>query len=127
VHKVTGTRSYHLKYPDGQEVPNSWNIEHLRHFHPWSTGDIFYWCLKIDTTSTTLFYQFTTGIKHKFAEGTSLPYFQNLITSFRLVSWVTEGALYLYFQYNSVLLVYNWYYAQVRWKGLTPLFPVIYY
>jgi hypothetical protein len=26
--------SYRLQYPDGQEVPNSWNIEHLRHFHP---------------------------------------------------------------------------------------------
>jgi hypothetical protein len=34
VHKVTGLESYRLQYPDGQEVPNSWNIEHLRHFYP---------------------------------------------------------------------------------------------
>jgi hypothetical protein len=45
VHKVTGPGSYHLRYPDGQEVPNSWNIEHLRRFHPLSTGNIFYWRL----------------------------------------------------------------------------------
>jgi hypothetical protein len=32
--KVTGPRSYRLQYPDGQEVPNSWNIEHLHRFHP---------------------------------------------------------------------------------------------
>jgi hypothetical protein len=56
-------------------VPNSWNIEHLRRFHPWSTGDIFYWCLEIDTSSTTPFYQFTTGTTRKFTEGASLPYF----------------------------------------------------
>jgi hypothetical protein len=54
-----------------------------------------------------------TGITCRFVEGASLPYFQYLITSFRLVSWVTEGALCSYFQYNSVLLVYNWYYVQV--------------
>jgi hypothetical protein len=34
VHKVTGPGSYRLQYPDGQKVPNSWNIEHLRRFHP---------------------------------------------------------------------------------------------
>jgi hypothetical protein len=34
VHKVTGPGSYRLQYPDGQEVPNSWNIEHLHRFHP---------------------------------------------------------------------------------------------
>jgi hypothetical protein len=33
VHKVTSPGSYRLQYSDGQEVPNSWNIEHLRHFH----------------------------------------------------------------------------------------------
>jgi hypothetical protein len=34
VHKVTGPESYRLQYPDGQEVPNSLSIEHLRRFHP---------------------------------------------------------------------------------------------
>jgi hypothetical protein len=34
VHMVTGSESYRLQYLDGQEVPNSWNIEHLHHFHP---------------------------------------------------------------------------------------------
>jgi hypothetical protein len=34
IHKVTDPRSYILPYPDGQEVPNSWNIEHLCHFCP---------------------------------------------------------------------------------------------
>ena len=29
VSKVTRPRSYRLIYLDGQEVPNSWNIEHL--------------------------------------------------------------------------------------------------
>jgi hypothetical protein len=28
------------------------------------------------------------------------------------------------FQYNSVLLVYDWYYVQVYWRGLTPVFSV---
>jgi hypothetical protein len=32
--KVTGPRSYRLQYPNGQEFPNSWNIEHLCRFHP---------------------------------------------------------------------------------------------
>jgi hypothetical protein len=32
--KVTGPGSYHLQYPNGQEVPNSWNIEDLHHFYP---------------------------------------------------------------------------------------------
>jgi hypothetical protein len=106
VHKVTGPGSYRLQYSDGQEVPNSWNIEHLCRFSPWSTGDIFYWCLEIDTTSTTPFYRFTTGITRRFIEGALLPYFQYLITSFRLVSWVSKGSLCLYFQYNSILPVY---------------------
>jgi hypothetical protein len=74
VHNVTGPGSYRLQYPDGQQVTNSWNIEHLRWFHPWSTGDIFYWCLEIDITSTTPFYRFMTGTTHKFTEGSSLPY-----------------------------------------------------
>jgi hypothetical protein len=34
VHKVTRPGSYCLQYPNGHEVPNSWNIEHLPHFHP---------------------------------------------------------------------------------------------
>jgi hypothetical protein len=56
-----------LQYPDGQEVPNSCNIEHLCCFYPWSPRDMFYWCLEIDTSSTTPFYQFTTGIMCKLA------------------------------------------------------------
>ena len=34
VSKVTRPGSYRLIYPEGQEVPNSWNIEHLRKFYP---------------------------------------------------------------------------------------------
>src|SRR6185295_12033095 len=34
VTKVTGPGSYRLIYADGLEVPNSWNIEHLRKFYP---------------------------------------------------------------------------------------------
>jgi hypothetical protein len=34
VSKVTRPGSYQLVYQDGQEVPNSWNIEHLRKFFP---------------------------------------------------------------------------------------------
>ena len=34
VTKVTGPGSYRLIYPDGLEVPNSWNIEHLQKFYP---------------------------------------------------------------------------------------------
>jgi hypothetical protein len=50
-----------------------------------------------------------------------------IITSFRLVSWVTKGALRSNFEYNAVLLVYNWYYVQICWRGVTPLFLVTYY
>jgi hypothetical protein len=38
-----------------------------------STGNIYF---SLANSSTTLFYWFTTGIMHKFAEGASLPYFQ---------------------------------------------------
>jgi hypothetical protein len=31
--KITGPGSYRLQYPNGQEVPNSWNIKHVRRFH----------------------------------------------------------------------------------------------
>jgi hypothetical protein len=34
MHKVTGPGSYRLQCHNGQEVPNSWSIEHLRCFHP---------------------------------------------------------------------------------------------
>lgn len=34
VTKVTGPGYYRLIYADGLEVPNSWNIEHLRKFYP---------------------------------------------------------------------------------------------
>ena len=36
VTKVTEPGSYRLIYADGLEVPNSWNIEHLRKFYPWA-------------------------------------------------------------------------------------------
>jgi hypothetical protein len=91
MHKVTGPGFYRLQYSDVQEVLNSWNIEHLRRFHPWSTEDIFYWCLVVNTTSATLFYRFTTSTTCKFTEGVSLPYFRYLITSVWLVCWATEG------------------------------------
>jgi hypothetical protein len=58
----------------------------------------------------------------KFTEGASLPCSQYLITSFRLESWVTQGALHSYFQYNVVLLVYDWCYTQVCSSGLAPFF-----
>jgi hypothetical protein len=32
--KVTRPGLYRLQYPNGQEVPNSWNIEHLHRFYP---------------------------------------------------------------------------------------------
>ena len=34
ISKVIGPSSYRLIFLDGQEVPNSWNIEHLRKFYP---------------------------------------------------------------------------------------------
>ena len=34
ISKVTRPGSYRLQYPDGAEVPNSWNIDHLRRFYP---------------------------------------------------------------------------------------------
>jgi hypothetical protein len=34
VKKVTRPGSYRLQLPDGQDVPNSWNIQHLRRFYP---------------------------------------------------------------------------------------------
>ena len=34
VSKVTGLRSYRITDSDGNEVPNSWNIEHLCRFYP---------------------------------------------------------------------------------------------
>jgi hypothetical protein len=33
------------------------------------TRDIFYWCLEVDTTSTTLLYRFTSGTTRKFTKG----------------------------------------------------------
>jgi hypothetical protein len=78
--------------------------------------------LENDTSNTTLFYRLTKVTIRNFAEGASLPYFQYLITSLWLVSWVTEGALRLYFQYNVVLLVSDWYYTHVCRRGVAPLF-----
>jgi hypothetical protein len=34
VKRVTRLASYRLQHPDGQDVPNSWNIQHLRCFYP---------------------------------------------------------------------------------------------
>ena len=34
VTKVTRPGSYKITDADGNEVPNSWNIEHLRKFYP---------------------------------------------------------------------------------------------
>ena len=34
VTKVTRPRSYRITNADGNEVPNSWNIEHLHKFYP---------------------------------------------------------------------------------------------
>jgi hypothetical protein len=47
------------------------------------------------------------------------------ITSFRLLLYVTEGAMLPYFQYYSILLVHDWYYMQVYWRDLAPIFPVM--
>jgi hypothetical protein len=34
VKQVTRPGSYRLQYPEGQDVPNSWNIQNLRNFYP---------------------------------------------------------------------------------------------
>jgi hypothetical protein len=34
VKQVTRPRSYRLQYPEGQDVPNSWNIQNLCKFYP---------------------------------------------------------------------------------------------
>jgi hypothetical protein len=34
VKQVTKPGSYRLEYPEGQDVPNSWNIQNLRKFYP---------------------------------------------------------------------------------------------
>jgi hypothetical protein len=34
VKQVTRSGSYRLQYPEGQDVPNSWNIQNLRKFYP---------------------------------------------------------------------------------------------
>jgi hypothetical protein len=34
VRQVTRSGSYPLQYPEGQDVPNSWNIQNLRKFYP---------------------------------------------------------------------------------------------
>jgi hypothetical protein len=34
VKQVTRPGSYLLQYPEGQDVPNSWNIQNLRKFYP---------------------------------------------------------------------------------------------
>jgi hypothetical protein len=34
VRQVTRLGSYRLEYPDGQDVPNSWNIQNLQKFYP---------------------------------------------------------------------------------------------
>jgi hypothetical protein len=34
VKRVTILGSYRLEYPDGQDVPNTWNIQNLRKFYP---------------------------------------------------------------------------------------------
>ena len=42
VSKVTRPGSYRITDADSNKVPNSWNIEHLRRFYPWSKlhGDV---------------------------------------------------------------------------------------
>jgi hypothetical protein len=77
VYKVTGSGSYRLQYPNGQEVPNSWNIEHLCRFHPWNDWGHL---LLVPT------------------------------------GW--------YYQYNSILSVYDSYYTQVYLRGFAPIIPV---
>jgi hypothetical protein len=34
IKQVTRSGSYQLQYPDGQNVPNSWNVQNLRRFYP---------------------------------------------------------------------------------------------
>jgi hypothetical protein len=34
IKQVTRPGSYRLQYPEGQDVPNSWNIRNLRKFYP---------------------------------------------------------------------------------------------
>jgi hypothetical protein len=170
MHKVIGLGSYRLQYPNGQEVPNSWNIKHLRcfilsqprHHHvascielliptwrnssslpsgqpwhfrvatcefPWPTqGIVFSRQLKINTSSTTPFYWFTTGTTCSLLHGSysytpsTTPFIGSQlvlrasllkgpysytssnakITSFRLIFYVTEGTSLPYFKYYSI-------------------------
>jgi hypothetical protein len=34
VKQITRPGSYRLQYPEGQDVPNSWNVQNLRKFYP---------------------------------------------------------------------------------------------
>jgi hypothetical protein len=34
VKQVTRPGSYRLQCPEGQDIPNSWNVQHLRKFYP---------------------------------------------------------------------------------------------
>jgi hypothetical protein len=34
VKQITRLGSYRLQYPEGQDVPNSWNVQNLRKFYP---------------------------------------------------------------------------------------------
>jgi hypothetical protein len=73
MHKVIGSSLTVPRWPGGTKF-----LEYLtsRMFLSLINWDMFYWCLEIDTSSTTLFYQFTTGITCMLAEGVLLPYFQ---------------------------------------------------
>jgi hypothetical protein len=55
------------------------------------------------------------GLPKDTTEATSKIYFS-------LANW--PPVAFTYFQYNSILLVYDRYYAQVCWKGLAPILPV---
>jgi hypothetical protein len=48
----------------------------------------------------------------------------HLLVYDRYLCKFTEEASLPYIQYNSVLLVYDWYYMQVCWRGLAPLLPI---
>jgi hypothetical protein len=34
IKQITRPGSYRLQYPEGQDVPNSWNVQNLRKFYP---------------------------------------------------------------------------------------------
>ena len=48
IKEVTRPGSYRLSDLEGVDVPNSWHIEHLIHFYPWNTTNMYFTILYSD-------------------------------------------------------------------------------